>query len=319
MRIKIIFFSLLAFIAFSCNEEENIQEEIPSGQSQLVTLAVGAEDVTVLIFGKEEDEFFYKKSVSSGWNAEGENTVNLKYGDYKCLFYKYTGQSIKMLPESISDVTSIDDIEFEAIIDEDRAGDDDYVLPVAELWLPENIDDANLDYTIPSVTIIENTLTRAVSQVVVHIKKNSSDNANSPIFSSTNDGTPIDLGDLQLDISGVGTSFDLTGAQGLGKTFFQTSQAIPNDDGSVTYYGPFVFPSSGDNVTSVELTFNANEESTLPSIPVTTINGPLERNKKLEITLTLKTEKPVDGELQVELSVVDMEDNTNIGDSGIWE
>lgn len=316
MNIRILFYSIVAFLVLSCSNEEQNPGDVSLTTKENITLKAGTTNTTVLFFQKENNVYSYNRTVM----VDVSTTVNLNYGDYKCLFYKYAGDSIKRLPETISAANSIEDFEFNALPDASMPSIDNYVLPVNELWLPENIGDANISYTIPTVTTIQNTLARAVSQVVVHFKKVTSDGDTISIVSDPA-GTLQNLGELTLDISGVSTTWDITGPSGNGKTFFQTEQAASNEDGSISYYGPFVFPSEV-NATSVNLKFETIEESVLPSIAERTIQGSLERNKKLEITLVLKeggSVDPVDGELDIEVEVVEMEDNSDGGDNGIWE
>lgn len=313
MKIRILFYSLLTFLVMGCNNEDGTPgEEILSSQHS-VMLRSGAKNTTVLFFQKVNNVYSYTKTAS----VDVRTTVGLNKGDYKCFFYRYTGSSIKMLPEAISAITTVEDLEFNALVDESRSGLGNYVLPVNELWLPESIGDTGRIYTIPTVTTIQNTLARAVSQVIVHIRKVNSGGEEIPVSSSST-GTPVNLGELTLDISGVSTLWDITGTSGNAKTFFQTDQAIPNEDGSISYYGPFVFPSEV-NATSVNVIFETIDSQTLPSISERTIAGPLERNKKLEITLTVKEGNQVDGVLDVEVEVIEMEDNADGGDNGIWE
>lgn len=313
MKIKTILFSLLTFLAFSCSNEGDEPFEEPSASDQHITLRAGSNDVTVLFFAKANNQYAYIKTAL----IDVSDTVNLNYGDYKCLFYKFEGDSIEMLPATISATTLIGDIKFNALVDQNRSGLGNYVLPVEELWLPENINDANVSYNIPAVNTISNSLARAVSQVIIHVKKVDENGDIIPLSTAAN-GTIINLGDLTLDISGVGTTWDITGPSGVGETYFETAEAILNQDGTVTYNGPFVFPA--ENNADIKLTFTAIAGGSLSSIAERTIAGPLERNKKLEITLILKEEAdPRDGDLDIEVEVIDMEDNTDDGDNGVWE
>ena len=313
MKIKTILFSLLTFLVFSCSNEGDEPFKEPSASDQQITLRAGSNNVTVLFFAKANNQYAYNKTAL----INVSDTVNLDYGDYKCLFYKFEGDSIEMLPATVNTTTLIDDIQFNAKIDQSRSYLGNYVLPVEELWLPENISDADISYNIPAVTTISNTLARAVSQVVIHVKKVTSNGIIDSITTSTNDSI-LNLGELTLDISGVSTSWDITGTSGNGKTYFTTDQAVLNEDGTVTYYGPFVFPA--DNDADISLQFSAIVGGDIASINERIIKGPLERNKKLEITLIIKEEiDPRDGELDIEIDVVDMEDNPDGGDNGIWE
>ncbi len=300
MKIRYMIVGLLGMLfMISCNDEDKEPVEISANQSQ-IRLTANTDNVTALLFVEEVSGFTYNREVNSGWSAEGTQVINLDHGTYKALFYKFTGQNINVVPATLDNTVMFGDIKFDAL-PENRAGEGEYVLPVNELWLAESSTLANQEYIIPDVNAISHRLTRAVSQVVVHIKQKDIEGEEIPVFEdpSAIDGSAI--GEMILDISGVGTSVTVDGATGSASTYYQMNSAILNEDGSVTFAGPFVFPTGDVNQNAqLNIKFTPTEGIIIPQIDYD-IEGLLQRNKKLEITLWMQE---VNGNLDVTLGAI---------------
>ncbi len=300
MKIRYMIVGLLGMLfMISCNDDDKEPVEVSANQGQ-VRLTANTDNVTALLFVEEVGGFTYNREVNSGWSAEGTQVINLDHGTYKALFYKFTGQNINVVPATLDNTVMFGDIKFDAL-PENRAGEGEYVLPVNELWLAESSTLANQEYIIPDVNAISHRLTRAVSQVVVHIKQKDIEGEEIPVFEdpSAIDGSAI--GEMILDISGVGTSVTVDGATGSASTYYTTTEAVVDESGFITYAGPFVFPTNDVNQNAqVNIVFNPETGIEIPSIDLD-IEGLLQRNKKLDITLWIQK---VNGNLDVTLGAV---------------
>jgi len=316
MKINFIILSLLGIIFMvSCNNDTPDTVEISAANKQQISLYVGENDVTALFFVNGNTGFTYDTIVNSGWSPEGRVMLTLTHGTYKCLPYYFTGQNIRVTPSSLGNSVLFEDIKFDAI-PEDRAGQNEYVSPVNELWLPANVQEANQQYVIPDVTTIRKTLTRAVSQVIVHIKQRNEEGQFIPIFENPDELDGSVPGEMLLDIAGVGTSVGVNGATGYAWTYYQMSDAIINEDGSITYVGPYLFPSAdAEEKVNVHIAFSPNVGIEIPQIDQN-VEGFLHKNKKLEITLWMGM---VNGNLDVTLgTVVEMDwDESNYAEGDL--
>ncbi len=313
MKIIYLIPCLLIILSVACSREDN--EDIDSSiATKAVTFAGGMDNVNVLVFKQSGSDYLYQQVVNSGWSAEGKTTVNLKQGSYKFLSYKSAEQNTDRQPGLLIATTSFGDIQWNARADE--ASGNGYLFPVDEMWLPETYAMAYDPYTINSATTVTNTLTRAVSQVVVHIRKGSSTGAQ-PIDPS--EGTNQNLGQMTLNITEVGEAVNIQGGIGAGSTKVNINQSLTDNDEFASFEGPFVFPSGSGNDATVTINYKPEEGSAFPPI-ATSVPGQLQRNHKLEITLWVGNEEPGPEEnLQITVDVVEMEDNTGGGDNGIWE
>lgn len=300
---------LLILFGVACSQEDKLDTD-PSLQTRAVTLISDIDDVEVLIFKHEESEFSYLNKVNSGWSS-GKTTVYLKAGDYKFFYYKATGGDMEMTPAAMDDVSSFDDFQWNAVAD--TPSGDDYFLPVGELWLAQTATMANEIQTVSAATTVSQTLTRAVSQVVVHLRKGVPGEAGE----LPTDGESVTLGTLNLDIAGVGEAVTINGSTGTGKTKVSLTQGKTNLEEYATFEGPIVFPSESGEAT-VQIAFTPDTSIDFPEIN-TTVTGPLERNRKLEITLWINEEEPREDEfLTISVTTSPMTDSEDGGDSGIW-
>lgn len=306
---------LLVIVLAGCSEDDVAPVGATSPQTKAITFQGGMDDVGVLIFNKSGDDYTYKQRISTGWSSEGRVTVEMQADTYKCLFYKYGGQNIDIYPSTLNNSVLFEDIEFRA--KDDPANEDTHVLAVDEIWLPESTTMANQDYTVPDITEISNTLTRAVSQVIVHIRQISENENAEPSTIPLFEGTEMAIGNLSLTIGGVGRTIGVNGPIGNAITAFSTTTALEKEDGTYTFVGPYVFPSGSGANASVAISYTSNDELVLPSV-TRTVEGALERNKRLEITLFIR-ESSEEGEfIDITVNTSEMEGDIP-GDSGIWE
>lgn len=318
MKVKHLLPGMLCLLAVACTNEKKIDQD--PGPSLLETRAVtldagGADDVEVFIFKQDDNGFMHLSSINSGWDENGKTTVKLEKGDYKFLFHKSAKLNCDIFPASMTPEAAFDHVKWNSRNDEiNGAG---YMLPVDEIWLPETFDMANNPYSIQNAMTIRNTLTRAVSQVMIHMRKGTPET----VITRASDATPtaVSLGTLDIEINGVGQSVNVVGGTGTSKTRVAIAEAVSNGEEIFTFTGPFVFPSDSEDDATVTITYTPNENSDIPGF-TTTVNGPLERNKKLEISVWLGDDEPiVEGDLEVTVEVIDMEDSEDSGDHGKWE
>lgn len=310
---------MLVILATACsNDDIEVQQPLDQGKSDYsttksaVTFAGEMNDVSVLIFGEENNEYYYQKSISSGWSVDGKVSTLLALGNYKFLFIKSAGINTSVFPNPLDDNSTFSSIKFEA---KPNTGKTDYVLPVDEMWLPETKKLADSVYTILDKTTVKNKLTRAVSKVVLHIKRASVVNGvitELPFENSNNIMQNID--EITLDILGVGEAVNIEGGIGKTNTLYTSKAAIITDEGFASFEGPFVFPPAVNDKATVHITVTPVNGSAFPEMKKT-VEGYLERNKKLEITLYVTaTYQFINVNVDIE-PISDEED----GDTGIWE
>jgi len=311
MKLLRVVLGLLIIVLAGCSEEDTSPIEKPSvGIENIVTLAGNAENVNVLIFNQNGNDYNYKREI----NLNIQDTANLEYSTYKFLFYKSAGLNSDKLPAVFTSENLFEDVIFQSRTDLQNDG---YVLPVDEIWLPESADLANQSYSINSDRTIRNILTRAVSQVIVHIRKGTYDESNPPTPVELSE-TPVAMGEIIMDIQSVGEYVTFNGATGNKKTMFINDESLLSEDGDISFIGPFVFPSENGE-TTVSVTYTPTATSEYPDIEKT-VSGRLERNKRLEITFWVSEEEPPVGRefINITVETTDMEGDLS-GDEGIWE
>lgn len=319
MKVKYLLACLMGMCIVACTDDPKT-DGIPETpvQTRAVTLDAGdiADGVEVYIFRQDDNGFMHLSSINSGW-VNGKTTVNLQNGDYKFLFHKSERLSCDIFPAEMTPEAAFDVVKWDCR--DDMVNGEGYAMPVDEIWLPETYEMANAPYSIQAAALISNRLTRAVSQVMVHLRKGTPDN---PVTRAS-DITPIavNLGTMDIHINGVGRSLNVIGGSGTANTRVSVVEAMSEGDDVITFTGPFVFPSDSGTDATVTITYTPNENSEIPAFSKT-VNGPLERNRKLEISVWLGDEPtpPIDeGNLEVTVDVKEMEDNTDSGDNGRWE
>lgn len=315
MKIIYLLPCLLCLFAVACSNENKTEEIDNSLRTRAVTLDAGeTNDVEVFVFKKDDNGFMHLSTINSGWDNNGRTTVNLENGDYKFLFHKSQLLNCDRFPAEMNPTVA-----FEHILWNCRADDtngEGYMLPTDEIWLPETFDMANLPYSIQAATTVNNTLTRAVSQVMVHFRKGDPENPGTRAIGAKT--RAVNFGTLDIDIHGVGQSASVNGGIGNSKTRVILNEAL-TDELLTSFIGPYVFPSETGEDATVTVIYTPGPDSDIPGF-TKTVSGPLERNRKLEVTFWIEDEEPIDeGTLKVTVETIEMEDNDDLGDNGIWE
>lgn len=294
--------------------ESSLGEELNSVNSKAVTFS-GAEmdGVSVLIFGHSNNGFKYLRSINTGWSVDGKVSTLLEIGTYKFLFLKYISVNTTFYPNSLNTSTNFEDIKIVAKEDPLNNG---YLIPVDELWLPETEAMADETYLINNPTTVYNTLKRAVSQVQLNIKRGYNKGTTiAPYPFSDGKNIMDNIKEIKLDIAGVGEAVTISGGEGSSKTQYSSQAATEiTTEGYAVFEGPLVFPNGTGANSSVKITIVPKDGSAFP-VMTADVEGLLERNKKLEITLWLtSTYKFINVTVKTE-PISESED----GDLGIWE
>lgn len=303
---------LLLLTLIGCTNENEILQPVVSPQlaTEAITFSSNTDDISVLIFRKNNNLFTYQEQITGGWNEENKTTKNLELGDYKFLYVKGVGQKSRFYP-AIQTGVDFDNVAIYAITD-NQGG---YVKPVDEIWLPVS-DEANTAYKIAGGNKIKQNLKRAVSQIVVHLKRSYYENGirtDSLIYQTGN--IMHDIQNIKMDIKGVGESITLNGSYGnknMSYSFLPADADINPSTGFAFMEGPFAFPNASGSNISIDFEINTTSSNN----PLTaTVNGPLVKNEKLEITLWLSpTYQTIDVTVNREFF-----SEPEAGDDGIWE
>lgn len=315
-RLNIIFGLLLLFVT-ACNTDndyDTTQDETDLRSSNTVTFSQEIDGVSVLIFGKNDNnQFLYNRSISSGWSDEGKVSALLDIGYYKFLFIKSAQATTSFSPTLQPGATSFDNVKIKATADVANPG---YLLPVDEIWLP-SIEEANEEYEILDPAYIQDTVRRAVSQVILNIKRGYHNGTTYvPIpFKQGVDITNI-IKTIDMDIIGVGESIDIYGSYGSAhKTRFTANTPTEiTTDGFAVFKGPFLFPPEDGNDSQVNIVITPQDDSPFPEMRKD-ITGKLEKNYQLVITLWL-TETYQIFDITVDTTPIT---DSKEGDKGIWE
>lgn len=313
MRGKHFLYWAFVLLTVSCvKEEEGMEKTGPEPVARSVNFAAGTDDVEVLIFGRNDTYFTYLGRVSQGWDAEGKTSVGLEVGDYKFLFYKSARLNTQVSP-GLQAGTKAEEVK---IVLREDAAHPDYHLPADEVFLPETLEMAERIYEIRGGETVRNTLTRAVGRIVVELKRGASENG---VIDSLpyEEGSNIldDIEGITLDISNVGEAVSPAGASGSTRTLWVSSEAsVFPESGFAVFDGPFVFPPEDAGETTVVLTLFPKAGSAFPEM-VQTVQGKVERNKKLVITLWVTSTYRFIG-ITVHTDPIS---ETTEGDQGIWE
>lgn len=212
----------------------------PEPVSRSVTFEAGTEDVGVLIFGRNDSDFTYLDRIASGWDAEGKTSIQLEIGDYKFWFYKSARVNTQLLPEPLTDAKA-GEVKIALREDQAHAG---YYLPADEVFLPATPEMAEKVYGIHGGDTVRNTLTRAVGQIVLELKRGASENGQIDSLPYETGETIMDpIKNVTLDISNVGEAVGLRGDIGNVRTLWTNTEVpVISESGFALFEGPFVFP-----------------------------------------------------------------------------
>lgn len=303
----------------ACSNDEvytdgSLGEELDSSNSKTVTFSQADMDgVSVLIFAHSNTEFKYLRHINTGWTEDGKVSTLLDIGTYKFLFLKKIGINTILYPNPLDANSNFEDIKIEAKEDILHEG---YLLPVDEIWLPETEEMAKEIYVINNPTTIYNKLKRAVSQIKLNIKRGyKSESGILPYPFPEGKNIMDNIKEIKMDISGIGETVTISGGSGSSKTQYTSQVATEiTTEGYAVFDGPFVFPNGTGMNASVKITITPKDESAFPVMTVD-VEGLLERNKKMEITLWLTSIYKF-----INVTVVtDPISESQDGDLGIWE
>ncbi|MDR2038214.1 MAG: hypothetical protein LBQ60_09845 [Bacteroidales bacterium] len=305
-----IIFSLIITV-LSCSKDNTVEiaepSENPSKQSQIIRFMSETDNVSILVFNENNNDFYYQKTISPVWAADGSAYSTLALGNYKFLFLKSEGLNTIVQPDPLNSNSNFTDFHIAAKEDPDHPG---YYLPVDEIWFPETTRMADSTYTIAGKDTIRNKLKRAVSQVVVNINRATSINLFVPAPFKNGKNITEYIREIQIEAIGVGDSIDIYGGKGNVSSLFSTDQADITADGFAVVNGPMLFPPTSGTQTQVRVTLVPTADSPFPEMKKT-ITGTLERNKQLEITLWLTITFKF---AEVTIKNISFSD----GDEGIW-
>jgi len=308
---------MLILLTSACSNDDNQElslEDPTLINAEMVTFSQLTDNVSVLIFGKNEnEEFIYKRSINSGWSSEGKVSTNLERGDYKFIFIKSAGISTSISPVLEKEKSLFDNFSINSTPDGQNAG---YILPVDEIWLSDDINETNRIYEIREETVIKSQLKRIVSQVVLNLKRGYvRDGEFIPLPFINNQDIAEFIQEVKFDISGVGKTANLEISSGFSNTTFSTNQIKEiTEDGFASYEGPFVFPPDQGRESNVELVITPVSGSSFSEIRKT-LPGLLEKNKQLVITLWITGDYNLFSITVDTAPITDSEE----GDKGIWE
>jgi len=325
---KNIIFSILLILIMSmivaCSNEEAIMEnslgdKLNSVNKKTVTFSEATMDgVSVLIFGHNNSKFQFLRSIDAGWSASGTSkskvSTYLEIGTYKFLFLKNEGKTTKLTPSLLgAGPIYFENIKIESTEDSQNPG---WLAPVDEIWLPETDAVANKTYAISDSVTIFNKLKRAVSQVQLNIKRALPDGEKqTPYPFEEGESIMENIKEIKMEIEGVGEYITIYGGNGTSKTKYNaTSASKIDDDGYAIFNGPFVFPNGTGEDAMVNIIIEPIDENVFPRTTATA-KGPLEKNRKLEITLWLT---PVYKFINITIDTKPISGNKD-GDTGIWE
>lgn len=301
-------FLLLCFTV-SCTESVTHRDELLlSGKVPTKVKTDILPNCDVLIFRQQEGSFVYQSTFTYGL-GEAE-TLWLSTGKYKFLFAYGYGKHTKITPELIAGATTFESVKFTSGAESsDRAGECD------ELYLQEGYSDTI--YHIIEPTIVTARLKRAVTNIVLYIKRGYKDVGGNYIPLPYEKGQKIldGLDSMNLSITGCGMSLDSKGISS-GKGSFKRSFSglncdSINDEGFAEFKGPYLFPAENDVPLNIELKLftNNSEISSFFSF-----NEHIRRNQQLIITLWLTSKLQP---LHILTDVRQIEAETE-GEQGFW-
>lgn len=289
--------------------------------SYAASKAAGGMTPRVLVFRRQAGVFLYEQTVADGWTASAENTftrsVQLPAGAYKFLFAAGYGTRTQLSPEPAAGLTGFDDVSFQNTLEGDN------ILPADELFMPFPVAQAARVYQLDDPTTVSCTLRRAVSRVVLYLKRGHSENGSftpEPYPDSSDDITRH-IRQIDLTLGGVAQGVSPAGSQGRGNTSVSLSLegVAPDKDGFAILPGPFFIPLDGQPLGEATFTFHLQPGNTLAELTRTVDLGHLTvlPDQQLEITLWFNSfgapESPID--IRVDVNTAFFEQD---GDQGTW-
>lgn len=320
---------LIGMLACADRDKDNV---IPDKEQAEVTLtytstrAAGSIPAPkVFVFRNQEGNYLYVQMIADGWTADGttsggaekwKRSVQLQQGDYKFLYAAGFGTNTHLSPETLSGDTGFDDISFVNIPLADGS-----IPPSDELYLQFPAEETGKEYSIISPITVSATLRRAVSQVVLHLKRGHLSNGVYVPEPYTDDSDNITqhLESIDITLEGVAQSVSLSGSSGEGSTSasYDVSGATPDADGFVSLPGFFFIPRTGQPLKQASFTFHLQPGSLLENVTrkVDLSTYPVvQPNQQLEITLWFNSfDAPINIQVDVNTTFAKQD-----GDQGTW-
>lgn len=314
---KAVCIPLFLFL-MACNDPVAEVEE-PDGsltKSDFVTFRNQAgDDVTLLIFRNQGGNYVYQSLVDRGWDPKGEVSLALEAGDYKFLFMKSTWENTTLMPSSLGSNETFDDIRIEAKADPDQPGN---ILPADEIFMPV-AEDAGRVYPIKGGELVACTLKRAISQVLVTIKRGKLEDGKYVAEPYPEGNILEQVKEIRLDLANVATTLGIDRTTGSGKmtvTLPAASRDSLTAEGFAAFTGPFFFPPADGGKVNVTVSVVPTEAAN-QAIRRKTFQGAIERNRRLEVIVWLGTgpDHPIIG-VEYDIEPITQE---QIGDQGTWQ
>lgn len=324
MWLERVIYAPLFLILFSCSESRitEMEDVIGGGETPSVPVTFRTEavtDVSLYIFRKKGDLFLYQSEINKGWTTDGRVTIQMDKGDYQFLFVKSDGQGTELSPSPLQTDNRLEEIHFNALSDPLQEGG---VLPVNELFLPEP-EAATRIYSIRGGETVSCTLKRAVSRLLLMLKRGHADNAvYVPDPYPFGENILQKIRKIEVTISGVGTSADLFGTKGsatLSTTFSEANKDSLTQEGFAAFTGPFFFPSSSGGPVEVSVSIYPKDESSEKMIR-RVVSGEVKKNEQLCVVLWIEPETKPEENWSIGLTVDTrpISEETE-GDKGVWE
>lgn len=304
-----------ALTACSQTETEGVADPVPAG-TQITLLGNNMQDISVYAFRLKDGGFFYDTLFCGGWTSDGRLPVSIANGSYKFLFACGAGGRLSLQPEPLTRQTTWEQALFTLGENPELPGT---YLPSDELFLQYPASEADRVYVVGGRNLtVSATLTRAVSQIGITIKRGYHDGARYVEVPYVGSHSVLDEIDrIELTAHNAGLSVRPGGSAGMAtvtSTFSSSEQGTVTDDGFASFDGPFVIPPADD--ADMRLGLKVVPKAGSPMRPATLeLTGRAERNRRLDITLWITSANPTIG-VEIETAPIGEEQE---GDSGIWE
>lgn len=304
-----------ALTACSPTEAEGVVDPVEPS-TRVTLLGNGTQDVSVYAFRLKDGSFFYDTLFCGDWTADGRLPVNIANGSYKFLFACGEGGSLTLQPEPLTRQTTWEQALFTLGENPELPGT---YLPSDELFLQYPASEASRVYVVGGSNMtVSATLTRAVSQIGINVKRGYYDGTRYVEVPYGGSHSVLDEIDrIELTAHNAGLSVSPGGSAGTAtvvSAFRASEQGIVTGEGFASFDGPFVIPPADDADMRLGLKVVPKEGSSMRPATLE-LTGRAERNKRLDITLWITSANPTIG-VEIETAPIEQEQE---GDSGIWE